>query len=147
MNEELELFDDLIRDWIKYDMNRHFTLEEMIAKTEGWRKIRVKLEPNERSRGRPATGETNTFMFNRHVIEFRLAERGEKRKKAIQAVMAKLMGWSASKAREYERTHGLQNREIIDLVKTSRSNGSCHLTDDRIDSLYDEWLCEMGTNT
>ena len=147
MSEELELFDDLIRDWIRHDMNRHFTLEEMVAKTEGWRRIRDKLEPNERSRGRPPIGETNTFMFNRHVIEFRLAERGETRKKAIQAVMAKLMGWSASKAREYERTHGLKNQEIIDLVKTSRSNGSCHLTNHRIDSLYDEWLCEMGTNT
>ena len=147
MNEELELFDDLIRDWIRCDVDRYFTLEQRIEKLEGWKKIRAKLEPNERSRGRPPTGETNTFMFNRHVIEFRLAERGEKRKKAIQAVMAKLMGWSASKAREYERTHGLKNQEIIDLVKTSRSKGSCHLTDARIDALYDGWLCEMGTNT
>lgn len=146
MDEELELFDDLIRDWIRCDVDRYFTLEQRIEKIEGWKKIRAKLEPNERSRGRPPTGETNTFMFNRHVIEFRLAERGETRKKAIQAVMAKLMGWSASKAREYERTHGLKNEEIIDLVTTSRSNGSCHLTDDQIDALYDEWLCEMGTN-
>lgn len=135
MNEELELFDDLIRDWIRCDVDRYFTLEQRIEKLEGWKKIRAKLEPNERSRGRPPTGETNTFMFNRHVIEFRLAERGEKRKKAIQAVMAKLMGWSASKAREYERTHGLKNQEIIDLVKTSRSKGTCHLTDARIDVL------------
>ena len=147
MNEELQLFDDLIRDWIRCDVDRYFTLEQRIEKLEGWKKIRAKLEPNERSRGRPPTGETNTFMFNRHVIEFRLAERGEKRKKAIQAVMAKLMGWSASKAREYERTHGLKNQEIIDLVKTSRSKGTCHLTDARIDVLYDAWLCEMGTNT
>ena len=147
MNEELELFDDLIRDWIRHDVGRHFSLQERIEKLEGWKKIRAKLEPNARSRGRPPLGETDTFMFNRHVIEFRLAERGERRKKAIQAVMAKLMGWSNSKAREYERTHGLQNQEIIDLVKESRSNGSCHLTDDRIDSLYNEWLCEMGTNT
>ena len=146
MNEELELFDDLIRDWIRCDVDRYFTLEQRIEKLEGWKKIRAKLEPNERSRGRPPAGETNTFMFNRHVIEFRLAERGETRKKAIQAVMAKLMGWSASKAREYERTHGLKNQEIIDLVKTSRSNGSCHPTDHRIDALYDDWLCEMGTN-
>jgi hypothetical protein len=86
-------------------------------------------------------------MFNHHVIEFRLAERGETRKKAIQGVMARLMGWSTSKAREYERTHGLNNQEIIDLVRTVRANDSCHLTDDRVDSLYDEWLCEMGTNT
>ena len=61
--------------------------------------------------------------------------------------MARLMGWSTSKAREYERTHGLNNEEIIDLVRTVRANDSCHLTDDRVDSLYDEWLCEMGTNT
>lgn len=147
MSEELKLFDDLLRDWIKYDMDRHFTLEERLKKIEGWKKIREKLEPNERSRGRPPTGETNTFMFNRHAIEFRLAERGETRKKAIQGVMAKLMDWTPSKAREYERTYGLNNQEIIDLVGLVRGDGSCHLTDDQIDSLYDEWLCEMGTNT
>jgi len=147
MNEELELFDYLLRDWIKYDMDRHFTLEERLKKLEGWKKIREKLDPNKRSRGRPPTEESNTFMFIRHIIEFRLAERGETRKKAIQGVMAKHMGWSASKAREYERTHGLNNPEMIDLVRAVRADGSCLLTDDQIDSLYDEWLCEMGTNT
>ena len=146
MSEELELFDDLLRDWIKYDMDRYFTLEERLKKLEGWKKIREKLDPNKRSRGRPPTEESNTFMFNRHVIEFRLAECGETRKKAIQGVMAKLMDWSPSKAREYERTHGLDNQEIIDLVRKVRADGSCHLSDDRVDSLYDEWLCEMGTN-
>jgi hypothetical protein len=147
MSEELELFEDLLRDWIKFGMSDHFTPEEMQEKVEGWKRIREKLESNKRPRGRPSKGETYTFMFNRHVIEFRLAERGETRKKAIQGVMARLMGWSTSKAREYERTHGLNNEEIIDLVRTVRSNDSCHLTDDRVDSLYDEWLCEMGTNT
>ena len=135
----MELFDDLLRDWIKYDMDRYFTLEERLKKLEGWKKIREKLDPNKRSRGRPPMEESNTFMFNRHVIEFRLAERGETRKKAIQGVMAKLMDWSPSKAREYERTHGLDNQEIIDLVRKVRADGSCHLSDDRVDSLYDEW--------
>ena len=54
MNEELELFDDLIRDWIRCDVDRYFTLEQRIEKIEGWKKIRAKLEPNERSRGKTA---------------------------------------------------------------------------------------------
>jgi hypothetical protein len=84
MSEELELFEDLLRDWIKFGMSDHFTPEEMQEKVEGWKRIREKLESNKRPRGRPSKGETYTFMFNRHVIEFRLAERGETRKKAIQ---------------------------------------------------------------
>ena len=147
MNEELELFDDLLRDWIRHDMDRHFTIEERLKKIDGWKKIRARLQPNQRTRGRPPSGETNTYMVYRHAIEFRLGELGETRKKAIQAVMAGLMGWSNSKAREYERKYGLKNQKIIDLVKTSRDGDWCPLTDVQIDELYNAWVCEMGTNT
>jgi hypothetical protein len=72
-------------------------------------------------------------MMHRLLVQQRLAEVGETRKFMIQAVMANLMGWTESYARELERTYDPENPRWRERLEWAKSRGYSLLTNQQID--------------
>jgi len=104
MNDELETLHQLLREWLDAGLDQKLTRQQRKQRVVELKTLWSRLIDSDRSPGRPRKEESNTFMAYWYTVRMYLEERGEKRLLMIRAVMAEIMGWSADKAREYERT-------------------------------------------
>ena len=103
MADELEFFDRLLNYWRE---GSEYKSQSDVAKLEEGRiagKIRNKL--SKRPVGRPKQNSQRILTVRRVIIYDYLESLGESRKYIKQAVMAEIMGWTDSKAREFDRTY------------------------------------------
>ena len=130
-NEELELFNELVTNWFDAGGFDACDREEQHRRSRIITSIRRKLQV--RSVGAPKKTSLRLFMMHRLLVQQRLAEVGETRKFMIQAVMANLMGWTESYARELERTYDPENPRWRKRLKWAKSRGYSLLTNQQID--------------
>ena len=130
-NEELTLFNELVTNWFDAGGFDACDREEQHRRSRIITSIRRKLQV--RSVGAPKKTSLRLFMMHRLLVQQRLAEVGETRKFMIQAVMANLMGWTESYARELERTYDPENPRWRKRLKWAKSRGYSLLTNQQID--------------
>ena len=75
-------------------------------------------------------------MMHRLLVQQRLAELGETKKLMIRAVMATLMGWTESYARELERTYDPENPRWRKRLEWAKDRGYTLLTTEQIDDAF-----------
>lgn len=130
-NEELALFNELVSKWFEAGGFDACDSEEQKRRSRVITSIRLKLKV--RSVGAPPKTSFRLFMMHRLLVQQRLAELGETRKFMIRAVMASLMGWTESYARELERTYDSENPRWQKRLKWAKSLGYSLLTNQQID--------------
>lgn len=130
-NEELVFFNELVSQWFKAGGFDACDSEEQQRRSRVITSIRQKLQV--RPVGAPRKTSLRIFMMHRLVVQQRLAELGETRKFMIRAVMATLMGWSESRARELERTHDPENPRWQRRLNWARGRGYTLFTTTQID--------------
>ena len=130
-NEELALFNELVTNWFDAGGFDACDREEQHRRSKIITSIRRKLQV--RSVGAPKKTSLRLFMMHRLLVQQRLAEVGETRKFMIQAVMATLMGWTESYARELERTYDPENPRWRKRLEWAKSRGYSLLTNQQID--------------
>ena len=131
-NEELALFNELVTNWFDAGGFDACDREEQHRRSKIITSIRQKLKV--RSVGAPPKTSFRLFMMHRLLVQQRLAELGETRKFMIRAVMASLMGWTESYARELERTYDPENPRWQKRLKWAKSRGYSLLTNQQIDN-------------
>lgn len=104
VSDELETLNQLLREWLSAGLDQKLLPEERKQRILELKKMRDRLVDTDRGPGRPRKQETNTYMAYWYTVRLYLQERKEKRLLMIRAVMAEIMGWSADKVREYERS-------------------------------------------
>ena len=130
-NEELTLFNELVTNWFDAGGFDACDREEQRRRSKIITSIRRKLQV--RSVGAPKKTSLCLFMMHRLLVQQRLAEAGETRKLMIRAVMASLMGWTESYARELERTYDPESPRWQKRLKWAKSRGYPLLTNQQID--------------
>lgn len=130
-NEELALFNELVSKWFEAGGFDACGSEEQKRRSQVINSIRRKLQV--RSVGAPVKTSFRLFMMHRLLVQQRLEEVGETRKFMIRAVMATLMGWTDSYARELDRTYDPENPRWQKRLKWARSRGYSLLTNQQID--------------
>lgn len=130
-NEELALFNELVTNWLDAGGLDACDREEQYRRSKIITSIRRKLQV--RSVGAPKKTSFRLFMMHRLLVQQRLADVGETRKFMIQAVMATLMGWTESYARELERTYDPENPRWQKRLEWAKSRGYSLLTNQQID--------------
>lgn len=103
MTDELELFDRLVRHWHEGSEYTSQSMERKLEEGKVAQRIRRKLSI--RPVGRPKSINERIFTVQRVIIYDYLDSLGESRKYIKQAVMAEMMGWPDSKAREFDRSY------------------------------------------
>lgn len=130
-NEELALFNELVSKWFEAGGFDACDSEEQKRRSRVITSIRQKLKV--RSVGAPPKTSFRLFMMHRLLVQQRLKEVGETRKFMIRAVMATLMGWTDSYARELDRTYDPENPRWQKRLNWAKSRGYSLLTNQQID--------------
>ena len=138
MSDELETLHQPLREWLDAGLDQKLTLEQREQRLLELEKLRDRLVDNRRGPGRPRKEESNTFMAYWYTIRMYLEERGEKRLLMIRAVMGEIMGWSADRAREYERTwrNDEADEELIQKCRIAREWDEPLLSDEKISAAH-----------
>lgn len=103
MTDELDLFRRLLKHWRDGPEYRAQSDEEKLEDDRIAGQIRRKL--SQRPVGRPKQPSQRILTVQRVIIYDYLENLGESRKYIKRAVMAEMMGWSDSKAREFDRSY------------------------------------------
>lgn len=130
-NEELILFNELVSQWFDTGGFDACDREEQHRRSRVITAIRQKLQI--RPVGAPKKTSFRLFMMHRLLVQQRLAEQGETRKYMIRAVVATLMGWTDSYARELDRSYDPENPRWQKRLKWAKNRGYSLLTNQQID--------------
>jgi len=144
MTDELEFFDRLLKHW---RAGSEYEMQSNEARLEDGRiagQIRHRLA--ERPVGRPKQSGQRILTVNRVIIYDYLENLGESRKYIKRAVMAEMMGWSASKAREFDRTYDPDSPRWRGRLNWMLGRGWTGLSEARIHCAYMRVLERLNGN-